>query len=1659
MVDVPRRGPDREGKKQRRSFSSEIFDIFMMTYDEFVKLSSTEKQRYNTGWLSMQEIFYQYFISKHGYDLASKIDSAELPVYFDTIKKKGYTFNEILDKASQLHNDMKPSRAELSIINDVLTRFETFVNDLWTTNPALVTLYTDFATFAHLNPSPNYIGGWSRIKNVEHLYKVWDDFLNANPTIVLSDKQKEDAQHILEQGLLEADLTEKIYVQTIISQISRILQAPQKWAFDTFFHDLDALGSPYDSISKFKTEWEFFLTTNGPLTPQVQQSLDALKIDFSHIKNQLISRGIATDSDFKENISKWNDTIKKIFGKILVPKVFDDASESKEFYTTTVEKIKDIFTWFPPYLNQFMKIYPYRESDYSTDVDVVRYLDDIRTRKLALEDKNVSSIDKSRLEAEILELGHDLNNRRWHLYADYIKTQDPVIWQIFKRLVENNFDFSKISDADKKELMVKLTSAYFKKMQESQVLDYLWLSFSDFEAFVNQMMDISQDTLTIPTPGWSLDLRFARDEHGKPKKTIMGWWYEQLPKIADMSKIKNLPMSFTFDASAGNRDFFENSPLFSDLFYEVDGQKIAESYKITLVAPDGTKIGPGYLSSVGKSWGKGDSGDSLYFFTKPLNTIDGEWERKQIYYNGDPVTIDVWDDVSNTFHVEIDDADKELTLTGNQIGQLLLWYTIWKTNEARPHMTQEEKEDLEERIGGDFEGFKDTEKNNPWSQKEEDSGSEEEEKDRETLFNESFKALKGYKWAFRPWVRFVWRFKDSVYSGEWWRWVEFEVVKDLWDKMKIKLSGVDFPLDSSIEGKIHTVDKTADMLDHWSKKSFGDWFFVVGKQKDGKEGFQEQKKALEDAGINKKWMDVFNTHIGFDGSRFVLQDDRMGKEWQEITHFENETMRCDIKKKNNGEFQVNIDFDDMDENGENVKYKHTQTMDYYQFMLFVAENVLMPVSKEQLTMRELAEKQQQATWWSQRRKRKWYSFNHIKWFAKWLIKGIKDKREKRIEEWTEDLTDWLVGEKGVYRMLASILPGNMGESFNLMDMEHQEQREENIKKKIETWKERIEKTPDRWAKTWYHIHVEPLIDSGNGMADPYKTAGAMLAMINKWWLYMWGRLRPGDWVKIMFGPQVYGQFMQYYMKKKQLIESARTGVDVPWSVPYIEELWKLEVSFINDILSQWDMWFGKTPEEKTAYSKQQRKVWSKWFGEELESSFEKERWKAEFEKKVEEMGAISYEYAESQYLELIGLGAYQKAFPYFKAMLNNTKNWVHVRKNAMYATSAILSGVFQNTCSGKVMWIFYDVAKSNLYAPLSFIKDPRSSLYMKTLLDLLTDNSFSQFMASKGYHLDDFSLLDVKKSESFIKDFTIWWNTDGHGKQVLHDLDAENFKIHDLLKRKDLTDIQRDTLKKIMDQWQEDNAEWLDDKIANNPAHYMKVSGINMDKSMIAPHLNIKNGRFDKWHSRLVWGVDIPQAIKVEDLSAHPWSLAFTAKKFLTYFEFLDVKFFMRALATAQQKIASGDTASAEDILEYMIRWQVIGHYGKIPPEMNKTLKKFKSFFVVNLRNFDTDIAKDMWWDDAVKDFSHPYKYGDMGEYRILKNQTLNRNNPDFAKRMEWSSDDYINSKLYDIEQTLKRKHMEWVLELHTKSKENKKNTHSLPGVNVGGRVDFGIAA
>lgn len=76
-------------RNQRRSFDSEIFDIFVTTQEDFMKLSATEKQRYNIGGgQSMQKMFYNYFMDKHGYNLATKIDTPEFAVYLANFEKK-----------------------------------------------------------------------------------------------------------------------------------------------------------------------------------------------------------------------------------------------------------------------------------------------------------------------------------------------------------------------------------------------------------------------------------------------------------------------------------------------------------------------------------------------------------------------------------------------------------------------------------------------------------------------------------------------------------------------------------------------------------------------------------------------------------------------------------------------------------------------------------------------------------------------------------------------------------------------------------------------------------------------------------------------------------------------------------------------------------------------------------------------------------------------------------------------------------------------------------------------------------------------------------------------------------------------------------------------------------------------------------------------------------------------------------------------------------------------------------------------------------------------------------------------------------------------------------------------------------------------------------
>jgi hypothetical protein len=88
---------------------------------------------------------------------------------------------------------------------------------------------------------------------------------------------------------------------------------------------------------------------------------------------------------------------------------------------------------------------------------------------------------------------------------------------------------------------------------------------------------------------------------------------------------------------------------------------------------------------------------------------------------------------------------------------------------------------------------------------------------------------------------------------------------------------------------------------------------------------------------------------------------------------------------------------------------------------------------------------------------------------------MKEKREKAIEDEVADLTDWTIGEKGLYHWLGGVLPGKLGAAFDDMDAEHMEKRDNIAKEKIEFWRDRIKNTPERGTKNWYNIHIEPIL--------------------------------------------------------------------------------------------------------------------------------------------------------------------------------------------------------------------------------------------------------------------------------------------------------------------------------------------------------------------------------------------------------------------------------------------------------------------------------------------------------------------------------------------------------------------------------------------------------
>jgi hypothetical protein len=185
---------------------------------------------------------------------------------------------------------------------------------------------------------------------------------------------------------------------------------------------------------------------------------------------------------------------------------------------------------------------------------------------------------------------------------------------------------------------------------------------------------------------------------------------------------------------------------------------------------------------------------------------------------------------------------------------------------------------------------------------------------------------------------------------------------------------------------------------------------------------------------------------------------------------------------------------------------------------------------------------------------------------------------------------------------------------------------------------------------------------------------------------------------------------------------------------------KLEVQYISDQLTDGGL------RRSNEFYLQQSRLWSKWFGSELLNSFNKSTGKSAFNEKYEAIGNVSFEYAEAQYKFYIQNGMPQEAFPFLKKMFDVNRSTAHHDKICMHMSAAMLSGMYNNFVDIETRKVFQKLARANNFTPVILVRDSRHQKYMRTLMNLATDDDFNRFLSVNGFSEADFNFPNAEKA-------------------------------------------------------------------------------------------------------------------------------------------------------------------------------------------------------------------------------------------------------------------------------------------------------------------------
>ncbi|AHB41745.1 hypothetical protein P148_SR1C00001G0958 [candidate division SR1 bacterium RAAC1_SR1_1] len=1653
---------------------------------EFSKLSEKERDKF-PGSKEFFEQFWEYFKQQHP-NLLDEIDSQEkLTIYVQNLEEKGFSIENLMKNSKELHKDFKETNNEKESIVESLKQFQQHCNNPENKMPA--NIFNDFANDINLKTTPNIsIDKKTKISKIGNLFSVWTNYLENNG-IKLKDHQKSEAEKILCPRYVP---TERLLISATIKKIKKNLPDTLITDFEAAFPLPIDIHSSFENLKDLKQQRTLFLDGHkNVIDENLAKKLDKIIITNGDVYKELQYEGEKIERT--KGFGEQTENFRRMFNSLATRQIFDDTKEAGSYIEHHLELLGKEFKEFPPYFNELFNIYPYKHKDvienqpefktiYQQQESLLQEKEALLNKEKPESEKN-KSLEQRREEnyQEVLKAKEDLNAIKRKAYAAYINQKNPELGTMVSALVENKFDMAKLSKSDQQKIVNILVTKKLGDSIKNQIPQTLKLDPKEYKEFVENLFDLNQQDIVIPTQYGNIPLHFLEKSFfGGPTKEAM----EINNSGTIITEKHNLPLNFKVEITEQNKEFFEDNIIFDDLFKSFNSKKgpvrLNDSYKVSIKRKDGTSV-EGYLSQqiptkeLEEEIESGAIRNGWFLYSQPITRPEDADERKIITREGTPGGTPVAIPETKENEYDIDIVSKEINLNGEAIGALLFSHTLGQYN-VKNDLTKDQEKKLAQKFGK-------LDKNTVYKDvdvldKIIDQDKRQEEKPREKTrekeyeeFLEERKNLRGYQekgkseektYGFKKGAKLLIQGPESGFEpiGSF-QYINAEISnidKEL-GVFKVKFTGSEQSL-----GKYEGTEKQFSLAKKGLQK-FKDVFEENKIFKLPNENICNDIKSVistfEDNKIDNVEPGASFQGTSRNGNNFVID---MGKEeGKEVTHFGViETLPGESQNEESKTgYMYKIEHEPLKKRFKviaNDKEKTTIHLDYPNFVLFVASKKLQPKTEESSKGIDIPEKEGPTI--DKPKKRKGYSIASVLGLVKNFGKKIGDSLKKYEEEQIEELTEDMFFHGKLFHKLAGIMPTKkLQESFENVGDEYLIERDNKVWKKIEKYQKFYESDPDFGGDYLWTQRIQPYLEGKKPFKDHHQAAAMLLATTKKGkgpYSRNTDRAGKGNRVRILFGE---GHQKRYLLMKEKLQRELDQGYKVHgqiWADNLQNEILKLEMKYITHCIDGRQLRVGgsndDTPQLEGMYSKKfastLEEETNKFFSESVSGS-SKEK-------------GYSFELARFEYFRLLA-DRPQQAIPCLKQIAAKavTPNQWRVFESAVL--TGMLSGAFYNITQEDKSFI-QKICRAIGFLPGMWIRDPNHHHKVEHFIKIATGEDIvgyekkddkiipyksDKFGFGKGKDLDQFKKvagydnglnlrLTGSKKEGApsrlkqIAEFAAMKGQNFEGKSLIELINDPRTPIETIYL---LKEIEKRSLEKD---------EEVDPDIKMN-GYGLEQNILAKNQSLIDEITDFQEGKFKGKNKDEIQGIQTARSRIAKDIPRKEIKdknqVIYLLKKFMNWFEGRgfnteEKKFLVRTLLTAKEEINKGHGQSADEMLWYVTVGNIVKNSGngQAPDELINGLEAFKDFFKNNLNTIlESDVIEQslgsMYLEAKNKGAFEvgPWEeYVDLTKNKFFIGRSKEENKIRNEKQKKYKNPEIINEKIYEIaKQVNQRNHIE----------------------------------